>query len=200
MKTNVIAVKNSGTGMEAALNEAERFAQYQYFNRQETLRVRLLAEEMMSFVTSIVGDFYAIFWVEGEGKEARLCLEADAKVDFDRREQLLELSTSGKNAAHRTFMGKLVGIFEYCMMSYDTSVKYGGDYADFMFDDVPNYGYERMWSLKAMRESLDGSEAGSGENAEKRDDLEKSIVASLADEVLVGVRSHKVQLIIKKTF
>ena len=37
-------------------------------------------------------------------------------------------------------------------------------------------------------------------NEAERDDLEKSIVASLADEVLVGVKSHKVRLVIKKTF
>lgn len=199
MKTNVIAVKNDGTGILEALNEAERFADYQHFSHKDSLRLRLLAEEMTGFIRSLVGDFYGLFWVEGEWKDAMLCLEADCKVGYDQREELLKISSSGKNEAHRSFMGKLAGIFEYCLMSYDTSVKYNGCYADYMYDDVPNYGYERMWSLAAMKNSVGISEETAPASAE-RDDLEKSVVASLADEVLVGVKSHKVRLVIKKTF
>ena len=199
MKTNVISVKNTGSGINAALAEAERFAEYQHLDRKEALRVRLLAEEMMGLIKGIVGEFYGEFWVEGEGKDVSLCLEADCKVDYDQREQFLSVSSSGKNEALRGFMGKLTGIFEYCLMSYDASIQYCGDYSDYMYDNVPSFGYERMWSLAAMRENL-GTVPDSEDAREKWDELEKSIVASLADEVLVGVKSHKVRLIIKKSF
>lgn len=198
MKTNVIAVKNSGSGIDEALNEAERFALYQNFNKKDSLRIRLLAEEMMGLVRGIVGDFSALFWAEGEGKSVTLNLEADAKVDYDQREQLLELSSTGKNEAHRGFMGKLTGIFEYCLMSYETSAEYGGEYSDYMYGEAMGFGYEKMWSLSSMRSNLGAADSEAAK--EKYDELEKSIVASLADEDLVGVKSKKVSLIIKKTF
>ena len=197
MKTNIISVKNDGTGLYEALLETDRFSEYQRLGEKESLRLRLLAEEMSGLVKNLVGDFSGIYWVEGDDKNASLCLEADCTVDFDTREELLKLSSSGKNEAAKGFMGKLAGIFEYCLMSYEISAKYSGFYSDYIFDDVPNFGYERMWSLNAMRRDLEENAEASKENW---DELEKSIVASLADEVLVGVRSHKVRLEIKKSF
>lgn len=199
MKTNIISVKNDGSGIPEAVNEAERFAVYQELSHKDALRLRLLAEEMTGLVKTLVGDFSGRFWLEGDKSDVSLVLEADCTVDYDRREELLKLSSSGKNEANKGFMGKLAGVFEYCLTSYDASAKYNGYYADYMYDDVPNYGYERMWSLAAMRDGLNGG-AAAPEVKEEWDELEKSIVASLADEVTVGVRSHKVSLVIKKTF
>lgn len=200
MKTNTISVKNDGTGMASALNEAERFAEYQKFDHKQSLRVRLLAEEMMGLVKNIVGKFSADFWVEGEDKEVSLYLEARCSVDYDQREQLLGMSSSGKNIASKGFMGKLTGVFEYCMMSYDTSIKYGGnDYMDYMSQGYSNLGYDMMWSLSSMKNDLGNYSGGREAKKEEWDELEKSIVAKLADEVLVGVKSNKVQLIIKKS-
>lgn len=199
MKTNIISVKNDGTGIAEAVNEAERYAVYQEMEHKNALRLRLLAEEMMGLVKILVGDFSGSFWVEGGKNDASLVLEADCTVDFDRRDELLKISSSGKNEAHKGFMGKLAGIFEYCLMSYDASSKYSGYYADYMYDDVMAYGYDKMWSLAALRDGLSGAPESSAAR-EEWDELEKSIVASLADEVIVGVKFHKVSLVIKKTF
>ncbi len=199
MKTNVIDVKNDGTGIDAALRETERFADYQHLDRKETLRLRLLAEEMMGMVKGIVGKFDARFWIEGEDKEAQLTLEAEASVDIEQRDQLLALSSSGKNYAHRTFMGRLAGIFESFMMSYDETTAYALQSADLGYEMMPGTGFERMWSLGALRDELAGIPADV-EKKEEWDELEKSIVAKLADEVLVGVKSRRVQLIIRKRF
>lgn len=199
MVTDIIKVKNDGTGVIEAVNETERFAEYQKTNRKDALRLRLLAEEMTGLIKNLVGDFDGSFWVEGDKNAASLYLEADCRVDYDRRDALLKVSTTGKNEAHKGFMGKLAGVFEYCLMSYDASAKYSGYYSDYMFDDVPTYGYDRMWSLAAMRDGLNSAPETPAAK-EEWDELEKSIVASPADEVTVGVKAHKVRLVIKKTF
>lgn len=198
MVTDIIKVKNDGTGFREAVNETERFAQYQQLEHKDALRLRLLAEEMTGLVKNLIGDFDGRFRIEGDKKAVSLCLEADCHVDCDRRDALLKVSTSGKNEAHKGFMGKLSGIFEYCLMSYETSVNYTGYYYDYMYDNVTGYDYERIWSLAAMRNGLQNSPTA--ETEEEWDELEKSIVASLADEVTVGVKSHKVRLVIKKSF
>lgn len=199
MKTNVIAVQNTGDGIDDALKETERFAEYQHLNHREALRLRLLAEEMMGMVKGIVGEFKAKFWIEGENKNVQLVLEADAFVDLEQRDRLLAVSSSGKNYAHRTFMGKLAGLFETCMMSYDETGAYAWQNADFGYEMMPGYGYERAWSLGSLRSDI-GSNSGNAAKREEWDELEKSIVAKLADEVIVGVKSRKVQMIIKKKF
>ena len=199
MKTNVIKVRNDGEGQEAALKEAERFAVYQELNRKETLRLRLLAEEMLGMIEAIVGDFNAQFWLEGENGDTKICLEAEAWVDYDKKERLIGVSSSGKNYAQRTFMGKLAGIFEYCMMGYDSPFQQALENGYFLYDGTSGMDYERMWSLDFFREDLSQNLEDEVKRAEW-DELEKSIVAKLADEVIVGVKAHKVQMIIKKNF
>ena len=47
METDKIFVSNSGAGMEKALKETERFAQYEKLSHKAGIHVRLLAEEML---------------------------------------------------------------------------------------------------------------------------------------------------------
>lgn len=198
MITDVINVANNGAGVADALKEAEYYAERRNFGKKEALRLRLLTEEMVGLVEGIVGDFSARFWIEGKGMDVQLMLEADTWVDLDKRDQLLSVSSSGKNYARRTFMGKLAGIFESCMMSYDETARYALQ-QESMYDMMPGFGYEKMWSLGAFRNDVN-AHPGDANKKEEWDELEKSIVANLADEVIVGVKSHRVQLIIKKNF
>ena len=57
MQTDKIMVYSNGTGMEAALKEAEHFAQYQDLDHKSTLRLRLLAEETLGMVKAITGAY-----------------------------------------------------------------------------------------------------------------------------------------------
>jgi hypothetical protein len=66
------------------------------------------------------------------------------------------------------------------------------------------YGYEMIdvhytyaWTLDHYTEC---QRERSVDNSEEWDQLEKSIVAKLADDVIVGVRGKKVEIIIKKEF
>ena len=104
MKTNEVLIDNHGSGMDDALREVEKFAVYQDLSHKDTLRLRLLAEEMMGMVRSVAGDFQACFWAEGHGRICRLCLNADLIMDAERRRELLAMAKSGKNARARTFM------------------------------------------------------------------------------------------------
>ena len=55
------------------------------------------------------------------------------------------------------------------------------------------------WSLLDYRNNLQSSE--SFENKEDNwDELEKSIIANIADDVIVGVIGRKIDIIIKKKF
>ena len=52
MKTDVIEITNKGEGVENALTETERAAVYRGLTPKQTLRLRLLAEEMTGMLRS----------------------------------------------------------------------------------------------------------------------------------------------------
>ena len=211
MLTDKIKVASDGLGREEALNEVEKFASYVGLDRQETLRLRLLAEETMGMVAAITHDFVAEYWLEkSEEGVCSIHLKAETPMNFEKREQLLEVSTSGKNEAAKGFMGKIRSIFQNGVAILDeankASIEYGGnpimflsmgavDY-DMVGTTVPAY----QWSLNSYRANVGNSKEASPEVKEAWDELENSIVASLADEVKVAIRGDIAELTIEKKF
>ena len=203
METNRIIIKNNGTGRDRLFEELEKFATYQELSYKETLRLRLLAEELLGMVEEIVGDFGAYFWIEGEDKDVSLHLETYVEMDIAKREELLSVASSGKNMAARGVMGKLL---ETYLLNYDEVSRYAADSGmnPFAYDDygMMNAGMDwstNYWSLDRYRSDVEEHRSET-EGARAWDELEKSIVAKLADDVLVGIRSDKVKMIIKKKF
>ena len=91
MKTDVIEISPAGEGMAEALKETERAASYRGLTPKESLRLRLLAEEMMGMLRTIVGEERSRFWVEAELKSALPGVEA---LTFD-LEKLEYISSAG---------------------------------------------------------------------------------------------------------
>ena len=55
MKTDIIAVTNTGDHMQTVLREAEKAAEYKGLSEQSSMQLRLLTEEMMGLMRSITG-------------------------------------------------------------------------------------------------------------------------------------------------
>ena len=53
--------------------------------------------------------------------------------------------------------------------------------------------YSSAWSLNSYKEQASGQ-------SEEWDELEKSIIANLADDVIVGVTGKKVEIVVVKNF
>ena len=80
MKSDVINVSSKADQIEKVLSQAERVAVYQQLSPKAALRLRLLAEEMMSLVRAISGEVEGKFWIENEGSEYELHLLANIKT------------------------------------------------------------------------------------------------------------------------
>ena len=72
MKTDVIEISPTGEGMAEALRQTEKAAAFQNLNPKQGLRLRLLAEEMMGMLRTLVGKGQASYWVEAEGNQGYL--------------------------------------------------------------------------------------------------------------------------------
>ncbi len=188
MKSDVITVSSRQDRTEEVLSQAERVAAYQRLSPKGALHLRLLAEEMMNMMRAITGEVEGAFWIENRGDRFELHLRADTVVDFYRREQLLSASTSGKNEADRGLMGKLRAFFEPTAgvpMLYNF--------------DADAFSSGMTWSMSdyrsQLRESVREENAGA---ADAWDELEKSVVAHIADEVKVSIRFSEVEMTVYK--
>ncbi len=204
MKTDVITISPAGEGMEEALRQTEKAAAYADLGPKESLRLRLLGEEMMGMLRTIVGEERSRFWVEAEEKAFSLHLSANVRMNTDMREELLKSSTSGRNAAVKGFMSRIRDIFtQLCEPDGDgiSPTDYGFSYVDVASFDasmgVTTHGMLYGWSMREYKSAIGEHRE---EEADKWDELEKSITARLADEIKIFIRGNTVEMVIEKTF
>ena len=137
------------------------------------------------------------FWVENEKKEYTLCVNVtlDDILDAD-RDMLMSVSTSGKNAAAVGIMGKIRAVTEMMLVDY-INAQAENPYNFYSMGMEPDmYNYVNAWTLEQYRRSAQEKE----ENHAVWDELEKSIIANLADDVIVGIIGKKVDIKVKKSF
>ncbi|MBR0157233.1 MAG: hypothetical protein IJM20_06930 [Clostridia bacterium] len=201
MRSDTIHVTNGGAGFGEALSQAERVAAFKGLDAKSAIHLRLLTEEMMGIMHALTGEKEADFWIDDEGGEFSLHLSANAEMDSEMRKKLLSVSKSGKNDAARGVTGKLRDLFERFMAPGDMSI--GQSLAAGLYCESidPEFGMTRMvpgdyWSLRRYSDSLDRT-AGPDENW---DELEKSVVARLADDVRIGIKGRDVEITIIKRF
>ena len=158
----------------------------------------------MGMVETIAGNFYSYFWIEDDDDKPEiyhLHLKANVNMDGQIRDVFLDASTSGKNAAAKGIMGKLRDIFQTYMIGFkDTdNVSYSEPYPG--YSCFTEYGLEpfsssNLWTLSRYKENV--SKNKDERNLEDWDELEKSIIANLADDVSVGIEGDSVEMIITK--
>ncbi|MCR5788780.1 MAG: hypothetical protein K6G83_02735 [Lachnospiraceae bacterium] len=111
MKSDVITVSSDGARMEEALNQAAKVADYSDLSGKDALHLRLLGEEMLCVMRAITGEMQGKFWIENEDGLCSLHLLVETPITAEKRKQLLSVSTTGKNEATKSFMGRLREFF-----------------------------------------------------------------------------------------
>lgn len=193
MNTDAVIIEGNGDYLNAALDRVEGLANVEKLSEKESLYLRLLAEELFGIVRATAGDIKAKFYAEGNGREFKLVLESDARLDEDIKNALLAISTTGTNEADVGVIAKLSNLFNISMKGLDASsgasrtdgISYG------KMGLVEESAESFVWSLKKYKES-----AGQDGKAE----FEKSVVGTVADDVKVGIKDKKVKIVIYKKF
>lgn len=188
-------------GRDKVLREVEKTAQYCELEHEQELQLRLLAEELTGMAESITGEYKGMFWIEAEDGNFCLHLQMEKPEDEKTREQLLSISSKsakGPKAASGV-MGKIRNLFENCMDHYEELEKYGvqngmgsttsGD----LYAGCVTRTDSIVWSLK-------GYETAMEEASEEWDELEKSIVVNLADDIVVDMKKDRAEITIYKRF
>ena len=193
MESNVYKINKGDTDLSPLLAEAERVARYNELTEKETLYLRLLAEELVSMLPSIVENYSGEFWIVNDGRYYELCVKFHVNgMKTSTKDRLIGVSKSYKNSSAVGITGRIREVFDYLTMTND----------DPMISPAGRYGFgtnidfSQIWSLKQYENGVrkDASEK------EKWDELERSILVKLADDVTVGVKGQNVDIIIKKKF
>lgn len=206
-KTEDMYIDNTESRAAAVVEAVDKFIEDQGLTGKKAIHLRLLAEETIGMVKAMTGDFDALFHIEEEDGEYKLKLTLRTNMDIEKKEELLSVSRSGKNAAAKGFMGKMGEIIENGLLNYDFALRlqqeYGSGYVDYlsMGMGIPSETYVSgnpiTWSLNSYRDALSEAEGDSKEPVQDAwDELEKSIVASIAKDVIVGIKKDRVDMTI----
>ena len=177
MKSNVIMIDNQGNGFEKAIEEARKVAAYGALSHKDSLHLQLCAEEMLSLVRSVTGELKASFWIETEESVFFLHMSTQTVLDKEKRAQLLASSTSGKNEAANSFLGRLRNMIEQAMAA---EAVHNNDLPDDVLDDLVNHTIECTdpeW-----------------------DEYEQSTLRKLANTIKIGIRGDAVDMTVVKSF
>ena len=198
MKTDVIRVSSKGNQIEKALGQIEKIAAYKELTPKNTLHLRLLTEEMMGMMRSITGETEGEFWVEDQDGEYQLHLRVRTRLNADEREQLLAASSSGRNELAKGLMGRIRDFFDW-----GSDEDLGPMTSSLMLPDMyvhsSSPALDMEWSMVRYESALSSRIAQNDAAAKEAwDELEKSVVKHVADDVKVSIRNGVVEMTILK--
>ena len=205
MKSDVIHVTSEGVGVAEAIKQTEAVAAFKALSKKDSIHLLLLTEEMMGMMQALTGEREADFWIEDEDKSFALHLKAETSMTAEMREKLLSASTSGENVAAKGVMGKLRDIFSRIIepTGADFPAVYTGgwNYNEDGQLTTPMYEVAAMaksgsmvsiWSFNKYKESAANT------SKEDWDELEKSVIANIADEIEIGIAGSTVEMVVYK--
>lgn len=202
MKTKAVLLNSKGKGIQEALALTERTAANLGVEKRSLLHLRLLAEELFGMLRGIAGEVEATYWLEQEEKRFELHLASEISLTPEMREQLLAASTSGRNEAAKGFMGKIWVMVVNGLSTAKETLPFAMANAACAFPVTGDFAGESavIWSMSTYKQELIQNKAAQQEAANAWDELEKSIVANVADEVKVRMVGKNVEIILYKHF
>ena len=201
MKTEVCKLKGKGNDFSLVEKIVEKTAVYNDLAKKQGLQLRLLSEELVGMLPELLNRYSGEFWIENEGNNYEIHATVTSAVyNSEERNKVMSISSSGKNVATVGFMGKVRGIVDAMLLSMaDADPMSVAPVMDAYYLDCPNDMLFSTWSLERYRMEL--QQLNETEKKEEYwDELEKSIVANLADDVTVGINGRVVDVVIKKKF
>lgn len=197
MITNTCILKGNDEDLKKVLEEVDFAATSNQLTHKQAIRLRLLAEEMIGIEKGILGFVRGEFYMENDQKEYKLHLDAQLYLEFSEREAFVNVSSDKRNEAYRGFKGKLLQVID--SMTGANAAADGGIppiASGYMENDIIT-GFQSngldLWQLTRYEEE-------SRNNQEIWDEMEKSIVARLADEILIGFRDGRLTMTVIKAF
>ena len=191
MITAKLWISNTVRRNEDAAEIVAEFARKLGITGKEYSHLGLLTEETLSMATQLLRVYDGELHLQETPSGYEIILEADVREN--------EEGNAAPAVSPEGFMAKIAEMLN-CSYMFDSVMEMPENLAE-MLPDYMSYGFSEAdsetawagkWSLSAYRQNLlnhSGSDL-------RLDELEKSIVARLADEVTVGIYGQRIRLMI----
>ena len=196
MQSNVCKIEKGIKDLAAILKESEKVAVYNELNHKQTLQLRLLCEEIDGMLPKIIDDFDGDFWIDFEDGVCRVNLSIQfAKFTSNKKKELLSLAKDKKNASVKGIVAKVRAAIEEFFLDEENinAMSMMSEFDGMMVGSCVGSSY--YWSLDQYKTSV-----RKAKKAEDWDEIEKSVIASVADDIIVGVKGLQATITIVKKF
>lgn len=169
--SNPVFKQASDSRIKVILNETEKIAAQNDLDPKQTMHLRLLSEELMCIVPQLIQYGSATFWIENEGTTYEMHMRVTPKK---------------MPAAPKKTDNSEVSMMKRISKAFGNAVTY------------VKKGKTSMWTLSGYIAELKSTDRMANSGA--WDELERSIMANLADDVTVKTADKDVELIVTKEF
>ena len=214
MKSTVIKFSNETDHLGAILEETQNLSAYAKLDKKQALKLRLLSEELVGMLKELSGNFEGQFWAEVEDRNIDLITDIFVIDDMDNKTKrgFIDVSSKKKNEAAKGIMGKIRDVVENMMYSENATL--GSNYVASQLEVDAVLGTKDQAQNSEVYEAeniVDNVMLGSSwslnqykvkqrDQKEPWDEIEKSIIANIADDVTVSVKGKAVVIKITKNF
>lgn len=199
MKSNVCKIDKGKRDLVAVFKEAERVAEYNHLTHKQSLQLRLICEELDGMLPHIVESFRGELWIDYEDGVCKVNASIEIpEINSDKKKALIAVSSDGKNASAVGIVGKIRNVIENYLLNEES---YANSFVSTpgVFRTSTGYseytGYSHAWSLGEYKDTVKKEK-----KTEAWDELERSVIASVADDVIVGVKGSRAEIVIVKKF
>ena len=198
MRSNVCKIENGTRDLAAILQESERVAEYNRLTDKQTLQLRLLCEEVDGMLPNIIDEFEGELWIDYEDGVCKVNVSIKIpEFNVSKKDELISIAKNKKNAAAVGIVGKIRNAIEDFLLNEEAMSAFDVSATTFSvstgYSEGINYAY--LWTLDQYRNSVKKEE-----QSDAWDELEKSVIASVADDVIVGVKGKRADIVIVKKF
>ena len=198
MISNVCKIENGTRDLDAILKECQKVAVYNELSHKQGLQLRLLCEELDGMLPNIIQEFDGDLWIEFTDGVCKVKLSIEfEKFTSEKKEKLVAIAKDKKNAAAVGIVGKIRSAIEHYFLDEEVQQAYAMSTSAMHLEAVyfESVDYSYFWSLEGYKNTVQKEEQN-----EDWDELEKSVLASVADDVIVGVKGTRADITVIKKF
>ena len=180
VRSSIVKVYRNGKGEDEALAMTERLSATSGLEKKAKLHLRLLAEELMGMVKAVAGDINAEYYLEVSGRDYELHLNSEIEITPEMKEKFTA-AKSKDNPDSKGFMSRLRSMIASVLVSKNEN--------------------EFSWNMEEYRSEVKRKmDQNDKKSANAWDELEKSIIANIADDVSVKVNGNNVEIVVYRKF
>ena len=197
MMTDKLWISSSVRRTDDVIEILNEFAEKNGITGSDYTHLGLLAEETLGMANQLLRVYDGELWLEETAAGYEIILEAEVRGNED--------GNAVPTASPKGFMAKIAEMLN-CSFMFENISEMPENLAD-MLPDYMSYGIREgedaqawagSWSLSAYRNNLRMRQEKNRTALPALAELEKSIVAHLADEVTIGIHGNRIRLVISK--